>query len=73
MSDDKTIQPQPPRGARAEALPANTPAWVTLPLIQRTSRVWQPYYEKQLTLDDAVTILTRVGRLFEVLSRDRSP
>lgn len=59
-----------PRGPRAEALPAGTPAWITLPLVRRTIEVWQPHYETPLTLDEAVRILSRVGRLFGVLMRD---
>jgi hypothetical protein len=59
-----------PRVPRAEAMPPNTPEWVTPRLIRRTIETWQPFYKEPLTLDDAVIILTSVGRLFEVLSRD---
>ena len=59
-----------PRVPRADAMPAGTPKWITPELARKTILTWQPYYEEQLTLDDAVTILQRVGRLFEVLSRD---
>lgn len=58
---------------RADALPPGTPAWITPELVQRTIRVWQPFYPSSLTLDDAVTILSSVGRLFQILSRDDSP
>jgi len=54
----------------AAGLPPNAPAWITPALARKTIQTWQPFYEKLLTLDDAVTILTSVGRLFEVLSRD---
>jgi hypothetical protein len=37
-------------------------------LIRETVRVWQPYYSTPISLDDAVTILSRVGQLFSVLS-----
>ena len=60
----------PSRVPRADAMPAGTPAWITPKLAIRTIQVWQPFYEKPLTLDDAVIILSNVGRLFEVLSRD---
>jgi hypothetical protein len=57
---------------RADALPPGTPAWITPELVQRTIRVWQPFYPSSLTPDDAVTILGSVGRLFQVLSRNES-
>ena len=58
------------RGPRADELPSGTPAWITPALVRRTIEVWQPHYETPLTLDDAVIILRRVGRLFGVLMRD---
>ncbi len=57
-----------PRVARAEAMPPGTPSWITMDLVRETVRVWQPHYSTPLSLDDAVTILTRVGQLFSVLS-----
>lgn len=62
-----------PARKRAEALPPGTPAWITPELAEQTIRVWQPFYDSPLTLDDAVIILNSVGRLFRVLSRDGSP
>jgi hypothetical protein len=59
---------RPPRGGRAELLPPGTPPWITMDLIRETVRVWQPYYSTPISLDDAVTILSRVGQLFSVLS-----
>ena len=64
------ITGNPPRAARADALPPGTPAWITPKLVQSTLETWQPFYKEPLTLDDAVTILISVGRLFEVLSTD---
>jgi hypothetical protein len=60
--------PKEPRGTRAEAMPPGTPDWVTMDLVRETVRVWQPYYSEPISFDGAVTILTRVGRLFAVLS-----
>lgn len=57
--------------AVAAIVPAGTPAWVTIELIELTIRVWQPYYKAQLTPDDAVTMILGVGRLFEVFGRER--
>lgn len=54
------------------ALPAGTPAWITPDLVLKTLRIWQPFYQEPLTLDDAVIILSGVGRLFRILSRDDS-
>ncbi len=62
-------QPKPPARDRATALPPGTPSWVTMELIQETIRVWQPLYKTPLSLDDAVTILGNVGRVFSVLSK----
>ena len=59
--------------AVAAIIPAGTPAWVTVELIELTIRVWQPYYKAQLTADEAVTMILGVGRLYEVLGREHSP
>ncbi len=50
-------------------VPEGAPAWITPPLIRETLATWQPFYRDSMTVDDAVTILKSVGRLFEVLSR----
>lgn len=60
-------------GARPSIVPAGTPNWITPELIERTIRVWQPYYEALLTPEDAVTMILNVGRLFDVLSSESSP
>jgi hypothetical protein len=52
----------------AEALPPGTPDWITMELVRETVRVWQPFYSEPISLDEAVTILGRVGRLFSLLS-----
>lgn len=57
----------------AITLPPGTPAWITPQLVQQTLRVWQPYYSSPLTVDDAVTMILDVSRLFDVLAqRERS-
>ena len=43
------------------------PAWISSELIEDTIRVWQPYYDHRLTIDDAIQILIGVDRLLEVL------
>lgn len=50
-------------------VPEGTPTWITPALIRETIVTWQPFYRDSMTVDDAVKILTRVGQLFEVLSR----
>ena len=47
-------------------LPAGAPRWVTPELLADTLRVWQPYYGN-LTSHDALSIITNVGNLFDVL------
>ena len=49
-------------------VPAGTPDWITAELIEQTIRVWQPRYDATLTVDDAVTMLINVGRLYRALS-----
>ena len=58
--------------AVAAIVPAGTTAWITVQLIELTLRVWQPYYKAQLTPDEAVPMILGVGRLYEVLGRERS-
>jgi hypothetical protein len=60
------------RAGKADTLPTGTPEWVTPALVHDTIRVWQPFYKNPLTLEDAVIILSSVGRLFRILSRDDS-
>jgi hypothetical protein len=51
------------RGEQCDA-----PAWITPSLIERTLRIWQPFYkEAQLTPAHAVQILVGMGRLFAAL------
>lgn len=57
----------------AITLPPGTPDWVTPPLVERTLRVWQPYYSSPLTVDDAVTMILGVGRLYDVVARGTKP
>ncbi len=47
-------------------VPAGAPRWVTPELLADTLRVWQPYYGN-LTSHDALSIITNVGNLFDVL------
>lgn len=57
----------------AITLPPGTPAWVTPQLVERTLRVWQPYYENPLTLNDALIMILAVGRLYEVVAPGTGP
>ena len=49
-------------------VPAGTPDWITAELIERTIRVWQPYYQAVLTPEEAITMIQSVGRLYQALS-----
>jgi hypothetical protein len=58
-------------GIREDAksiVPAGSPDWITPELVEATIRVWQPYYEATLTPEEAVIMITNVGRLFDALS-----
>lgn len=46
------------------------PDWVDEGLIQETLKIWQPYYQKALTYEDAVAILITVSRLCVELEYD---
>lgn len=45
-------------------LPPGTPAWITPTLVQQTIEVWQPRYQEQLTVEDAVAMILAVSHLF---------
>lgn len=45
------------------------PSWITDALIERTIYVWQPHSSKPITRQDAIAILTNVGRLCDVLEQ----
>ncbi len=53
-------------------VPAGTPDWITLELIERTIKVWQPYYEQVLSAEEAVTMIRNAGRLFVALSSENT-
>mgnify|MGYP003109667982 CR=1 FL=1 len=57
------------RGDAPVALPSGTPAWITRELIELTQKVWQPYYDTPLTLEDTITILRNAGGLLDALAR----
>ena len=48
-------------------VPPGSPRWITEALLADTIRVWQPYYEKTLTEEDALEMLINVGNLLDVL------
>lgn len=50
-------------------LPSGTPAWITPELVELTRKVWQPYYDEPLTIEDSITILRNAGSLLEALAR----
>jgi len=60
------------RDDATSVVPAGTPDWITAELIEQTIRVWQPYYETPLTIDDAIDIIRNAGLLFDALSSRRS-
>lgn len=62
---------QQERSSFSEAeIPRGTPTWINAELIEHTIIVWQPYYAKPLTVDDAIAIIEGAGRLMEMLSRE---
>lgn len=47
---------------------SESPDWITRELVEETLRIWQPFYKEPLIPNDALEILSGVGRLLEVLS-----
>jgi hypothetical protein len=68
MFDDFSRDPRRPSSQPCD-VPPGAPAWVTRELIERTIRVWQPYYKAILSSEDALAMILNVGRLWGVLSR----
>jgi hypothetical protein len=60
-------------GAQPGIVPAGTPDWITGELIEKTIRVWQPFYREVVTPEEAVTMILNVGRLYAVLSSESLP
>ena len=54
-------------------VPAGAPDWITPELVDETIRVWQPYYKDVLTPEEAVTMISNVGRLYQALSSGSPP
>ena len=54
-------------------VPAGAPDWITPELVVETIRVWQPYYKDVLTPEEAVTMISNVGRLYQALSSGSPP
>jgi hypothetical protein len=46
---------------------SGTPAWITADLINDTIDTWQPFYDRELTADDALEILQNVAHVFDAL------
>lgn len=62
-----------PEGGEFITVPAGTPDWITPALIERTIKVWQPYYAEVLSVEEAITMIQNAGRLFSALSSEASP
>lgn len=56
--------------APAFELPPGTPNWISAEMVLETLRVWQPKYQKPLTTEDAISILTNAARLLRALTPD---
>lgn len=52
--------------------PRGFPKWIRQDLVEETLSVWQPYYDEQLTVEEVVEMVDRVGRLGLILL-DRRP
>ncbi len=59
------------RGFDCAPLPAATPPWITPELVEHTLRVWQPRCTEPLSIDEAIAMILRIGRLSDVLGSAR--
>jgi hypothetical protein len=50
-------------------LPAGALAWVTQELIDHTILVWQRYYDRPMTAEEALAIVQTAGELMDALSQ----
>jgi len=46
-------------------LPDGAPIWITEELVEKTLEVWQPFYEKELIVADAIAMIMGVGQIYE--------
>ena len=69
MTVRRTRKPDPVDSATLPVVPTGAPAWVTPELIEKTVKVWQPYYEEELIPEDALAIILGAGRVFEYLAQ----
>ena len=53
---------------KPDASPDPTPPRITPELIEHTLRVWQPYYRRELSREDAVEIIRNATGILRVLS-----
>ncbi len=63
------LTPAQTSGLHDNAPPIGSPPWITAELIRLTRIVWEPLYKAQLSVAEAVTLLTSAGRLSDVLAR----
>lgn len=61
----------PPSKQPATQLPAATPDWITVELVEQTLRVWQPFYRDALSVEDAIGIIRNAASLMRALSQGR--
>lgn len=66
--DNPDFQRDEPTAVR---VPSGAPSWITPELIAHTLRVWQPYYQKPLTPEEALEMILGVSRLSDVLASDQ--
>lgn len=58
-----------PQNGSTARIPAGAPSWVTADLIERTIKIWQPFYTNPLIPEDALEMIMGVDQLFSVVSR----
>ena len=57
-----------PRTTKAVVLPADAPSWLTEELVLKTLEVWQPFYDRELIVEDAVAMIMGVGQIYDVFA-----
>lgn len=66
-SSQKHLKSDKPGAERRGIVPQGAPAWVTDELIQDTLDTFQSHYQKTLTPEDALEIVTNVANLMDLL------
>ena len=64
-------KPNRRKNERERVSRSDLPDWVSDELLQKTMEIWQPYYQNELTREDAIAIINNVGGVIDCLRREK--